>query len=76
MIQSVLMGGFGRSSPLDAYSRVDLYRIVRCLNECNLKLRSEGDECTALNLADNFFMTVCSKIEDDILSSYRRLSDE
>lgn len=70
VISMYLDGSYGRGSPVDAISRKDAYRIIRCLQDILLALRSsdisDGDIHFLLNV---LFMTACGNLDDNNLQT-------
>jgi DNA polymerase III delta subunit len=75
MLQNTLNGAYGKTSPLEYYSRVELFKMLKCVQECMQKIRLDYG-CNVMSIADNFFMSVCNQADSDLLASNRRLTSE
>lgn len=73
VVRNALQGFYGRKPEVDLYTRGELFRILKCLDECFLKVRSGCDDVESRMLAENIFMTICGTLEDEILTNLRKL---
>jgi DNA polymerase III delta subunit len=74
-VDSALMGAYGRPPTVDLYTRKELVRAIDCLTEGMTEVRTRGNSSLVLLLADAFFLSVCSQIDDVILSNLRKSED-
>jgi DNA polymerase III delta subunit len=73
---NALKGFYGKTPVIDLYSRTELFKSMKVLDECLLKIRNSNDKVECLMMADNFFMFICNIMDDKELSRLRRMSDE
>ncbi|MFW6172793.1 MAG: DNA polymerase III subunit delta [Elusimicrobiota bacterium] len=76
MVRNILMGNFNKRSPLDCYSRRNIFDIIKCVNECLYKMRTS---CLGIELdlvIDKLFMTACQSFSEKFLAYHARSCDE
>lgn len=77
VIDGALEGFYGREAAVNLYTRRDIYRIVRAIQNAILHLRGLQSESLAFLLADTVFMTACNVADDQqikvIMDSFEKL---
>lgn len=77
VIDGALSGFYGKEAAVNLYSRRDIYRIIRAIQNAVLHLRGCRSESLAYLLADTVFMVVCNAIDDQnlkvIISSFEKV---
>lgn len=77
VIDGALNGFYGRQAAVSLYSRRDIYRIVRAVQNAILHLRGLQSESSAYLLADTVFMVACNVADDQqikvIMDSFEKL---
>ena len=73
---SALKGFYGKTPAINLYSRTELFKSMKVIDECLLKIRNSNDDVECLLMADNFFMFICNVMDDKELSKLRRMPDE
>jgi DNA polymerase III delta subunit len=76
VVQNALLGNYADSSPLNYYHPQDLYDIVKCINECLHKMRTNCTKTDIDLLVDNLFMTICKTVPDRLLVQGRGIYNE
>jgi DNA polymerase III delta subunit len=73
VITNNLNGSWGRTAPINVYSREELFIIYKTLVECLMMIRLNFNEQICCSMVDNFFQTVCKKNNYSLLESMRSL---
>lgn len=63
-VQQAVEGMYGRQPTISLYTRRDIYRINRAIQNAILHLRTTQNEGEAFLLADIVFMTACKTVDD------------
>lgn len=76
-IEGAMNGFYGRRAALDVYTRRDIYRITRAVQNAIFHLRGVQSDNFAYILADTVFMTACNIADDQqiktIMNSFEKL---
>lgn len=70
-INTALNGFYNRRPTLELYSRRDLYRIIKCLQESMVEMRYRNTDAGLMLLTDVLFYTICNKSTDQHLDKLR-----
>jgi DNA polymerase III delta subunit len=73
---NMINGMFGKTPVLDKYSRTEVFKIMRIIEECLFKIRNISNEIEYLIVADSFFMFICGTVDENLLSKLRRIANE
>ena len=78
IVNNAVKGFYSKPSPVDFYSRTELFKFVKIIHECNLKLRitDPNKEIEYLLIMDNLLMFMCGIVKEDILTKLRSIKDE
>jgi len=75
VLNNAINGFYGKPSTTSRYKRNEIYRIIKCAEECLLIIRYGASDFEMLTLLDNLFMTLIpNNITYEELDSYRRLN--
>jgi len=75
-VNNAVKGFYSQPSPIEFYSRTELFKFVRIIHECILKSRNTDNETENLLIIDNLFMFICGVVAEDILTKMRSIKDE
>lgn len=70
-IDGALNSRFGKEPAIDRYTRKDLVRIINTLQDCFTEMRVRQTDADLLVLADVFFLSLGSKLDDKVLEKLR-----
>jgi DNA polymerase III delta subunit len=77
VVEGALNGFYGRDPAVNLYTRRDIYRIVRAIQNAILHIRGLQSESLAFLLADTVFMVACNVADDQhiklIMDSFEKL---
>ena len=75
-VNSVLDGFYHKSPLVNLYSRKDIYRAIRCIGDCLVKIRKQLTDAEFLLLLDNVLLTLLFDMDDSVLENMRGCNHE
>ena len=76
IVNNAVKGFYSQPPPTDFYTRTELFKFVKIIHECNLKLRTAESEIEYLLTMDNLLMFICGIAEEDTLTKMRSIKDD
>jgi DNA polymerase III delta subunit len=73
VVRNALQGFYGKTPDVELYSRRELLKIMKCIDECQYMVRASSDEVECRMMGENLLMTVCDVLDETTLTGLRNL---
>jgi DNA polymerase III delta subunit len=71
VVNNMVKGFYSQKSPVENYTRTEIFKFIKIVYENLLKLRTAINEIDYYMIMDNLFMSLCGTIEPNVLEKLR-----